>query len=262
LLFASLERHFECSSKDFKSEAMMKDLQENTLTFSSERARKLLPNADFTVFAVRPKDPAKVRGGIILIQEIFGVNHHIRTLAKHYASLGYAVWAPAYFDHVEQGVELTYDKSSFPKGLNIVQTLTWDQALEDTKITAAELKKTLPSAHNKVAAIGFCWGGSVTWLAACRLNGSIDAGVSFYGRQTWETRHEKPQVPVIMHFGEHDHSIPLKNIEDFKEAQKTIPVYVYDAGHGFNCSERADFNAIAAKLAEERSFKFLRDNGF
>jgi len=246
---------------------------ERTFRLRSEQAAAHFPNADFKVFEARPAQGTPVIGGLVLVQEIFGVNAHIRSLARRYAERGWLTWAPAYFDHLERGgefgVELAYDTSDFITGREFVSRLKWDQAVEDTRLTAealrTELAQTAPAASDastptftpKITAIGFCWGGSVAWLAACRLKGVIDGAVSYYGRATWEFRHEKPTVPVIMHFGERDASIPMEHVCELAAAQPEVPVYIYAAGHGFNCDARRDFDPTAADEADRRTMNFL-----
>lgn len=248
---------------------------EHTFHLRSDMAAAHFPNADFKVFEARPAQGMPIIGGLVLIQEIFGVNAHIRSLAHRYAERGWLTWAPAYFDHLESGgkfgVELDYDTNDFITGREFVSRLKWDQAIEDTRLTAealkTELAKTAPADLDaltiaptlKIAAIGFCWGGSVAWLTACRLKGVIDGAVSYYGRATWEFRHEKPVVPVIMHFGERDASIPMEHVRELATARPEVPVYVYAAGHGFNCDARRDFDPTAADEADRRTMSFLNE---
>ncbi len=244
----------------------MKDLQthiiEKTFKLRLENEALLLsqslPRAEFSVFESRPSE--NVRGGIVLVQEIFGVNSHIREVARKFAKAGYVVWAPAYFDHIEPGVELNYGEESFPIGRSFVSRLGWEAPLDDTLIATRALKKSLPEGKNKVAVIGYCWGGSLAWLAACRLADETDACVSYYGRQTLDFKAEEPRVPLIMHFGRHDKAIPVDQVEDLSRLHPTLPVYIYEAGHGFNCDMRADYDAQASQLAEERTLKFLAEN--
>lgn len=235
-------------------------IQTRTLTLTSKGAAARLPHAEFGVFEARPAPGAAIHGGIVLIQEIFGVNGHIRDLARRYAERGFLTWAPAYFDHIEKGVELGYDPEVFPKARELVSKLGWDQAVEDTRLTAEGLRRELPASRNGIATVGFCWGGSVAWLSATRLGETINAAVGYYGRQIWDFRNEAPTVPVLLHYGEHDHGIPMSNVNDVKQAHPEIPVYTYDAGHGFNCDQRKDFSPQASKLADERTMGFLAES--
>ena len=238
----------------------MKEIQTKWFTLHSTAAEGRFPRADFGVLEARPKHPGDVRGGLVLIQEIFGVNTHIRALAERYAAQGFAVWTPSLFDHLETGVALDYETRSFAKGRELVAGIGWEQPVEDLRLCAEGLAKTLP--RRNVATLGFCWGGALSWLAACRIeNADLKASVCYYGRQIFDFRHEKPRRPVAMHFGESDSLIPLANVDAVRATHPSIPVYVYPAGHGFNCDARADYNAEAAALAWQRNFEFLAANG-
>jgi carboxymethylenebutenolidase len=233
---------------------------EKRLKLESSFAAETLPHAAFSVYEVRPQDESTVRGGLILAQEIFGVNEHIRSVARHYAELGYAVWAPAYFDHIEPGVELGYTPRDMATARPIVQRLGWEVPLEDSRIAAEALKATLPPTHRHVGLIGYCWGGSLAWLTACRLNETFTAAVSYYGRQALDHMKEIPKIPLVMHFGKQDAHIPVDQVAELAKAHPEVPVYYYDAGHGFNCDARADYNAEAAALAEKRTLELLEKN--
>ena len=238
----------------------MKEIQTRWFTLDSEKAKNRFPRSDFGVLEARPSNPSEIRGGIVLIQEIFGVNSHIRSLAERYAQKGFAVWAPALFDHLETGVSLPYDTRAISKGRELVQQLGWEQPVDDIELAIDNLGASI--GDKGVATIGFCWGGALSWLTACRTKTPrLKAAICYYGRQIWDFREEKPRVPVLMHFGRHDNLIPMENVEDIRTAHQTIPIYIYEAGHGFNCDERADFNAEAAALADERTMSFLESLG-
>jgi len=238
----------------------MKEIQTRWFTLDSETAKNLFPRSEFGIFEARPVDGSQVRGGIVVLQEIFGVNPHIRSVAERYAQRGYTVWAPALFDHLKTGVELAYDSRDFVKGRELVQNLGWDQPVEDIRLAVEGLNASIGG--KGVVTIGFCWGGALSWLAACRSRAAgLKASVCYYGRQIWDFRNEKPQCPVIMHFGRHDSLIPMANVDEIRASHPTIPVYVYEAGHGFHCDARADYNAEAAKLADERTMAFLKEIG-
>lgn len=238
----------------------MKEIQTRWFTLDSIEAKGRFPRSDFGVLEARPANASQIQGGIVLIQEIFGVNSHIRSLAERYAQRGYAVWAPALFDHLETGVALTYETRSFSKGRELVQNLGWEQPVHDIELAIENLSASIGG--KGVATIGFCWGGALSWLTACRAKTTnLKAAICYYGRQIWDFREESPCCPVIMHFGRHDSLIPMQNVEDIRSAHPTIPIYVYEAGHGFNCDERADYNAEAAALADERTMSFLKANG-
>lgn len=239
-----------------------KEIKTRWFTLRSEEAEKHFPRADFGVLEARPQNPADERGGIVLIQEIFGVNSHIQNLAERYAQEGFAVWTPSLFDHLETGVALDYETRSLSKGRELVQELGWEQPLLDIGLAIKGLASTLKPSLG-VATLGFCWGGALSWLAACRIQEpSLKASVCYYGRQIWDYREENPHCPVLMHFGRFDSLIPMKNVDEIQAAHPSIPIYIYEAGHGFNCDERADFNAEAASLAHERTLEFLNSHGF
>ena len=230
---------------------------EKTLTLNSPIAAESLAHGAFTVFEARPSDESKIRGGLILAQEIFGVNEHIRSVARHYAELGYAVWAPAYFDHVKPGVELGYSTEDMPRGRALANKIGWEIPLEDTRIAAEALKATLPAAHRHLGFVGYCWGGSLGWLAACRLNETFSAVSSYYGRAALEHGKEIPKIPLVMHFGKKDEHIPVDQVAELAKGHPEVPVHLYDAGHGFNCDARKDFDPEAAALAEKRTLELF-----
>ncbi len=187
------------------------------------------------------------RGGVVVVQEVFGVNAHIRDLCERFAGLGYAAIAPALFDRVRPGVELDYDEGGVTRGRELVGTLGWDGPMLDIWSSAKALR-----ADGKVGVVGYCWGGTVAWLAGCRLDvGCVSA---YYGRHIVEFLEEKPRCPAILHFGAEDALIPPENVEKVRSAYPHAPLYVYEgAGHGFNCERRADFRADASRLALNRT---------
>jgi len=189
-------------------------------------------------------DPAgEARGGIVVVQEIFGVNEHIRDICERLAGTGYTAIAPAVFDRVETGVELGYDDDGIARGRELRGGIQWDEVMADIAAAVEVLK-----AEGKVGVVGFCWGGSLAWLAACRLG--VDAAVGYYGGQIIDFKDEQPTCPVLLHFGETDGSIPLTDVEAIKDAQPKVPVHVYEgAGHGFNCDRRGSFDAASAATA-------------
>lgn len=205
--------------------------------------------------------PEKPWGSVLVGQEIFGVNEHIRSVVDRYAEQGLHAVAPAYFFEPAKGnIQLDYGPKSFVRGRELAAALGWDRAVQITDRFASDLKSR---AKTKVGVVGFCWGGSLAWLSACRLPHAVDACVSYYGRATHEFRNEKPRIPVILHFGEHDSAIPMTNVREFIEAQPDVPVYVYDAGHGFNRNapnHMNDFKPEIAALAHERTIEFFRNN--
>lgn len=197
-------------------------------------------------------EPAgKPKGGIVLIQEIFGVNQHIRKVADGYAADGYKVVAPALFDRVGKDIQLGYGPEDQEKGRNTRAGLKWDDVLADVTAAQAAVKDA-----GKTAIVGYCFGGSVAWLAATRLN--FDASVAYYGGNVADFAGEKPKCPVILHNGTEDKGIPMDKVEKIKAAQPDLPVYLYEgAGHGFNCDERGSWHEGSAKLARQRTLEFL-----
>lgn len=190
------------------------------------------------------------RGGIVIIQEIFGVNGHIRGVCDGYAADGFEVVAPALFDRVEPGVELGYEGDDRTRGREIRGDLGWDKPLLDLEAAIAEVKGA-----GKVGVIGYCWGGSLAWLCATRLG--ADAAVCYYGGQIADFVDEMPQCPVMFHFGERDASIPMEKVELVREKHSSLPLYTYPAGHGFNCEARKDYDQESAALARSRTAEFL-----
>ncbi len=198
-------------------------------------------------------DPAGApRGGLVVIQEIFGVNAHIRSVCDRFAGAGYAAIAPAMFDRVERGVELDYNSDGVAKGREIRGGLDWDGPVRDVAAAAAAVADA-----GKTGAIGYCWGGSVAWLAATRLN--LPA-VGDYGGQIVEFLEEPLQVPVMLHFGAEDPVIPPEDVDKSRAARPDVPVFMYQAGHGFNCDARASYNEESAKFALTRTLEFLGEN--
>lgn len=197
-------------------------------------------------FKVAPA--GRPRGGIVVVQEIFGVTSHIREVARQYATAGFVAIAPALFDRVERGADVPY--SDVPAGLALMQTLKREQTLLDLK---AAIDALTPA--GKVGMVGYCWGGTMTYAAACHL--SIAAGVAYYGGGLPGLLDRTPKCPVMFHFGEHDAHIPSADVEKVKTAYPLGHYYLYPAGHGFNCSDRASFDAPSAKLALERSLDFF-----
>jgi carboxymethylenebutenolidase len=206
-----------------------------------------------TISAYRAEPTGKPRGGLVIIQEIWGVNSHIRDVADGYAADGYLAIAPALFDRVERGVVMDeYNPQTMQRGFGLMQKVNADNALLD--IAAAV---SAASAAGKVGVVGFCFGGRMSWLAASRLDG-ISASVPYYGGGIPGLASEKPKCPVMLHFGERDQHIPVASVEEFKKAHPSLPVYIYAADHGFNCNKRGSYDAAAAKLARERTLEFLR----
>jgi carboxymethylenebutenolidase len=211
-----------------------------------------LTAADKHEFSAYRADPnGKPKGGLLVIQEIFGVNHHIRATCDKFAAAGYLAVAPALFDRAERGIEYGYQPADIEKGRAIMQKLNLDDALKDVTAALAVAKE-----GGKVGIVGYCWGGTVSWAAACRLDG-LACAVSYYGGGVGNLVGEKPKVPVQFHFGDKDQSIPMDTVEKVKKAHPDQALYVYGAGHGFNCDERGSYDAESAKLALSRTLEFF-----
>lgn len=192
------------------------------------------------------------RGGVVILQEIFGITGHIRRVTGQYAEHGYLAIAPCLFDRVRPGIELDY--ANIDEGRSIMTGLDLDDAMADIG-AAVEAARVA----GKVAAVGYCWGGAMADLAACRLD--IDAAVSYYGRMTVEWLDERPRCPVLYHFGAEDPLIPPETVEKITGGRPDHPSHVYaGAGHGFNCDERDDYSPENARLALERTLAFLGEH--
>ncbi|MFQ5954103.1 MAG: dienelactone hydrolase family protein [Kiloniellales bacterium] len=200
-------------------------------------------------------DPAgRPRGGIVVIQEIFGVNRHIRAVCDGFAADGYAALAPALYDRQTPGVELDYSPEGINRGREIRAEVGWDGPVRDIAAAVAALAPV-----GRVGTVGYCWGGSLSWLAATRLD--VACAVCYYGGQIVSFKDERPGCPVLMHFGEIDQSIPMDDVTAIQAALPEVPVHVYPgAGHGFNCDMRADFHQASADLARERTFAFFAEH--
>jgi carboxymethylenebutenolidase len=197
-------------------------------------------------------DPAgKPKGGLVVIQEIFGVNHHIRAVCDRAAEAGYAALAPALFDRFARDFQSGYSPDEVAAARKLVANANEDAMLRDVAAAIAELKSVGP-----VAVLGFCMGGRVAFLSATRLNG-LAAAVCYYGGMIAKYADEKPKCPVQMHFGEKDEHIPMSDVEAIRKKRPDCEIYVYPAGHGFHCDERASYHAESAKLAWSRSIAFL-----
>lgn len=192
------------------------------------------------------------RAGLVVVQEIFGVNAHIRAVADGFAADGYLALAPALFDRVKPGIELGYTPGDVQEGRAIRARIGHDDAVKDMEAAVNALAKE----GLKVGVVGYCWGGSLAWNAATRLD-NVSAAVGYYGGMIPDMADEQPKHPVMLHFGETDQSIPLEGVEKVKAAHPDAPVHVYPAGHGFNCDHRASFHAESAKLARRRTLEFL-----
>lgn len=218
-------------------------------------AQRQLRAADGFAFGVYEALPTgEPRGAVVVVQEIFGVNAHIREVADGFAADGYAALAPALFDRIERDVELGYDDDGVRRGRALAFN---DQGRENT---LRDLQASVEEAgkYGNVGMVGYCYGGLMTWLAACELDGIAGAS-AYYGGGIAGTLERAPKCPLIMHFGALDAHIPLADVEKIKAAVPDVPVYVYDADHGFNCNHRASHDAAAAALARQRTLAFFAE---
>jgi carboxymethylenebutenolidase len=210
--------------------------------------------ASIGVYHVEPE--GQRRGGLVLIQEIFGVTGHIREQCDSYAAEGYEVLAPALYDREAPGLQASYGPEDRQRAVKISrEEHPFDLSIEDTQTCIDALKDKGP-----VFIVGYCYGGSVSWAAACRSDG-LNAASCYYGSKIPELANETPKCPTIAHFGRHDQGIPLDGVEKVKNLHPDLPVYIYDAGHGFNSDRRENYHAESAKLARERTLALFRANG-
>src|SRR3954470_12715466 len=205
-------------------------------------------------YVAEPKGQAK--GGIVVIQEIFGVNSHIRSVVDGYAAAGYLAVAPAIFHRVKPNVDIGYTPEDMQAGMALkaaTEALPSPGVMQDIQAAINYAAKA-----GKVGIVGYCYGGLLTWRAACTLDG-LSAAVPYYGGgvTTPDEIARKPKVPVMAHFGDKDKHITLPSVEAFKKAHPEVEVQVYSADHGFNCDQRGSYNADAAKLARERTLAFF-----
>jgi len=203
-------------------------------------------------YAAEPEGTA--RGGIVIIQEIFGVNDDIRETVDNFAKEGYHAIAPAVFDRLEKGVVLGFDEAGMGKGRELKGGLVWDDVIQDVNASVDHVKGA-----GKVGIVGFCMGGSVAWFAAARS--PVDVAVCYYGGDINANRNEEPKCPVMFHWGAEDAGIPLDGVKEVEAAHPDIPSYVYEgAGHGFSCSRRGSYHEVSAGQAMKRTLAFVGEN--
>jgi len=215
---------------------------------------KLKAEDGFELAAWRAEPVGRPRGGVVVIQEIFGVNHHIQSVTDRFAKEGYLAIAPAVFDRVKPGVDLAYDQTGVASGMEIVGKLDRELAMKDV---AAAVKAA--SEGGKVGVTGFCMGGTFAWIAAANIPG-VAAAVGYYGGGIIGMKEQKPKVPTMLHFGEKDTHIPVAGVREVAALHPDVPVHIYPADHGFHCDERASYDAPSAKLAWERTLAFFRQH--
>ena len=191
--------------------------------------------------------------GLVVVQEVFGVNAHIRSVADGYAKDGFLAVAPALFDRIQRGVELAYEGPDMQTAMSFYPKLNMEESLEDV---AAALAYAAGASGKKAGVIGYCFGGTLAWLMATRHRPA--AAVGYYGGRCGNYAAENPSCPVMLHFGKQDAHIPAADVEKVQAAHPEVEIYWYDAGHGFNCDARASFNAEASREARMRSLAFFK----
>ena len=202
---------------------------------------------EFQAYIAAPA--AKARGAVVVIQEIFGLNSHIRAVADSFASAGYTAIAPAFFDRIRRGIELGYAPSDIQEGRGYMQQLKLEETLKDLAAALAVVKNS-----GRIGTVGFCWGGAMSYYAACEL--PLACAVVYYGNAS-RFADRKPKCPVLYHFGTQDTSIPLSDVDKIRAAHPEGEFHLYEAGHGFNCDQRPSYDAVAAALARQRTLDFL-----
>lgn len=207
-----------------------------------------------TLSAYRADPEGPPRGGVVVIQEVFGVNSHIREVADGYAAAGYLAVAPAVYDRVERGVELGYTQEDIAEGVRLRAAVPLEAAMADLS-AAAEVARSA----GQVGTVGYCWGGFLSAAAAIHLAGTVDACVGYYGGGIAASLlDQEPRVPLLLNFGEQDHAIPLEDVEKVKAAWPRVSTYVYPgAQHGFECDQRPTYQAHAARMALSRTLRFF-----
>ena len=216
------------------------------------RLKNAVDGFAFGAYHVAPEDAR--HGGLVLIQEIFGVTPHIQALCDSFAEEGYEVIAPSLYDRLEAGFQADGAPEAMAKAVRYAQGTPWDQVEGDLNAAVAALK-------GPVFVAGFCWGGTASWLAACRCPG-VAAASCFYGRRIPELLAETPRCPTLLHFGKTDASIPMEVVDQIAAAHPDVPVHLYDAGHGFVSDRSKDYDADAARLGRLRTLQlFQRSSG-
>ena len=206
-----------------------------------------------SAYEAMPSD--RVIGCVVVIQEIFGVNNHIREVCDDYAADGYLAVAPAIFDRFHPGIELGYEQDDMIKGVGIARgELLSENTLHDIQATIDYLKD-----KGNVGMVGYCFGGLMSWMAACQVT-NLACVSSYYGGGIIQANDLQPRIPTIMHFGELDEHIPMEDVEAIDDAHPDVTVYIYDADHGFNCDHRTSYNQTAAILARQRTLEFFEEH--
>ena len=204
----------------------------------------------FALPAYKAMPAGTPKGAIVVNMEIFGINAHIKRDADKFAKHGYAAIAPALFERVQPGLNSGYTPDEIAKCRTLIPKVNWDNAVKDLEAAVAEARK-----YGKVGDVGYCWGGAAAWMCAAKLG---VPSVCYYGGGITSALAElQSKVPVEMHFGTQDQAIPIDGVRKFQTAHCDIPIFVYEAGHGFNCDERPSYNAKAAEIALQRTLAFF-----
>jgi carboxymethylenebutenolidase len=216
----------------------------DAITLTAEDGHKLA--------AYRAAPTGAPRGGLVVVQEIFGVNSHIKSVCDGFAADGYVALAPAIFDRVERDFAIGYKPEDIERGRGVRGKLTVEDAVKDVRAAV----KALAAERLKVGVVGYCFGGTLAWLAATRIAG-VACAVGYYGGGIADTAAETPRCPVLLHWGETDQSIPPEHHARVRAAHPDLPMHIYPAGHGFNCDQRGSYHEPSAKLARQRTLDFL-----
>jgi carboxymethylenebutenolidase len=203
----------------------------------------------FEAYIAEPKGAPK--GGVVVIQEIFGINGHIRSVCDGYAADGYYCVAPAIYDRLERGVYLGYTSDDIARGRDLRGKMSWDDCMKDVRTAVAAA-----SSAGRVGTVGYCYGGGVTWMAGATI-AELSASVGYYGGPWAELADRAPLCPSLLHFGAKDSMIPTSLAAQMKAKHPTITTHIYDADHGFNCDQRGVYDAGAAVTARRRTLGFF-----
>lgn len=202
--------------------------------------------------AYRAEPKGKARGAVVVIQEIFGVNSHIRSVADGYAADGYLAIAPALFDRVKPNVELGYSADDIAAGIALKEKSTLDAAMRDVEAACKAV-----SSAGKIGIVGYCWGGFISWMASAKVPG-LACAAPYYGGGILDNANIAPKCPVMAHFGERDSMIPVAGVKKLATQHASQQIHIYPADHGFNCDQRGSYDAPSAKLARQRTLEFFR----
>ena len=206
---------------------------------------------EFSAYLASPT--TATRGAVVVLQEIFGVNEHIRSVAEQYAAAGFLTIAPALFDRIGRNIELGYGPKDMEQGTGYRLQITDAKALLDIGAAVNVVRHS-----GRVARVGYCWGGQLCWIGAGAL--PVQAAVGYYTSRVWEKLERVPTCPIMLHYGERDQNIPPERIEEVRAACPAAQIFMYPADHGFNCSARASYDAPSAALAWERTQDFLKQH--